>query len=143
MIWSCMPPPAAGAGAAGAAAGGGAACAAASPSWYAASYCACCSPWASAAWLAYFWSWRCRTAPAVPATTAVVAAARTRPGPLRANMLRSPFLGVCLLDDPLAGRLDDLVRDTLEGDELAAGVAHGLGHLPRPDVLPHEHRGGG
>src|SRR3954453_3084715 len=57
----------------------GAGCWAAAPSWYAASYSACC--WA--AWPAYFCSWWCRTAPAVPAITAVVAAARISGRPLR------------------------------------------------------------
>jgi 3-oxoacyl-[acyl-carrier-protein] synthase III len=41
-------------------------------------------------WSAYFDCWWCETAPAVPATTAVVAATRTNPGPRRPSIVDSP-----------------------------------------------------
>ena len=81
VSWAIMASFADGA-AAGAAAGAGAGSGAGAAA-CCASYWACCC---SAAWFAYFVSWWWRTAPAVPATTAVVAAIRTRPGPRRRIM---------------------------------------------------------
>src|SRR5262249_37922978 len=65
------------------------------------------------------------------------------PGPLLPNISRSPFLYVCLLEDPLAGGLHDVVREPLERQQDPACVAYLLRRLARPDVLPNEERGRG
>src|SRR3954451_14291817 len=70
--------------------------------------------------------------------TAVVAAALTSPGPLRRNIAPSPLLRVRLLERPGPRFLDELVRDAVDGDDVAAGVLDRPFHPAGPDVLPHD-----
>ena len=83
---------------------------------------------------------RPETAVAVPATTAVLAAMPTRPGPLRPKgiSLSSPRRG----QRRVARGLDDFVWKPLEVEQLAAGIADRLRDVLRPHVLPDEQRGG-
>ena len=69
--------------------------------------------------------------------TAVPAAIRTSPGPLLPII--SALLS-CSLERKLAGRLNDLVGQPLERDELATRIQKRLLDIPRPNVLPDEER---
>src|SRR3954452_2223102 len=81
------------------------------------------------------------TAVAVPATTAVVAATRSNPGPRRPGRIRishSPFLVKILRVVRFAHcLLNDSARDSLIENDLAIGVENSVDKSLCPDVLEH------
>ena len=76
----------------------------------------------------------------MPTTTAVLATPPTRPGPLR-RLIIFGLRSLSRSDHRFARGLDDLVRDPIEIEHDAAGIAHLLRDIACPHVLPHEQRG--
>src|SRR5215203_6514473 len=98
---------------------------------------ACCSSYAAWFCASYFDCWWCDTAPAVPATTAVVAATRSNPPLLRLIMERLLWLNVQLA---FGHSIDNSGRDQFMHQYFAVRILDCRRKGARPCILKEQQR---